>query len=122
MVAGEIGAPKAPTVWKFVEDKDMPKTNTGKYVRLGLAAHLGIEESVEKAPEVSVRPATVSASLSGLRFVMGVGIMFNHIASATEDEYSYGPVFGKFKSSTFFFPHNNFLRARWVHIMPVPIA
>eukprot|EP00931_Biecheleriopsis_adriatica_P005040 TRINITY_DN106608_c0_g1_i1.p1 TRINITY_DN106608_c0_g1~~TRINITY_DN106608_c0_g1_i1.p1 ORF type:complete len:784 (+),score=98.32 TRINITY_DN106608_c0_g1_i1:2-2353(+) len=104
MVVAELGAPKAPTAWKFLEDKDLPKTSTGKYIRLGLAEILGMDQVVEPIRDFMPRPPSISASHAGLRYIMGVGVMFNHICSTAPEEYSNGPTFGEFKQSTFYFP------------------
>lgn len=99
-----LASMKVPAYWRVVTDSELPKTATGKYIRANLAQHLGVEGKDDVAPMPMQRPPIVSSSLSGLRYIMGVGVMFNHIASTTEGEYSLGNVFGKFKSSTFYFP------------------
>jgi acyl-CoA synthetase (AMP-forming)/AMP-acid ligase II len=99
---GVLNLGSVPTHWVIVQDSELPKTSTGKYIRTGLAKVLGIEAKEVNAP--MPRPPAVSSGLNGLRWLMACGVMFNHIGSATEEEYSYGPVFGQFKSSTFYFP------------------
>jgi len=101
--AGILAPAKIPAYWKIVQDSDLPKTSTNKYIRLGLAEALGVQ-SKEATKSADVSPPTVSKSLSGLRWIMGASVMFNHICSATEDDYSNGAAFGQFKSSTFYFP------------------
>jgi len=101
---GILAASKVPAYWKIVHDSDLPKTSTKKYIRIGLAEVLGVQSKEAAQSEPSMPPPIVSSSLSGLRYLMGVGVMFNHICSATDDKYSSGKAFGQFKSSTFYFP------------------
>ena len=100
-----------PTHWHFAKHGELPMTPSKKYKRIGLAKVLGIVlGDSENAPgsEVVVRTSpTVSSGLPGLRYILGVGVMFNHFG-AQPHPLNYGPGFGQFKTSTFYFPVNVF--------------
>jgi len=63
-------------------------------MRIGVADALGVRERVQEAAPAAVRrPPSISSSLNSLRYIMGCGVMFNHLASKSEEEHSYGPSF-----------------------------
>jgi hypothetical protein len=107
-VVDELGLNKSPTHWRIVTKEELLMTATGKYIRTGLAAHLGVGDGLEEPVQAERAPPVTSKVHNGLRYLMCVGVMFNHIASAVPDEDSFGPVFGEFKTSTFYFPSTVF--------------
>ncbi len=76
---------KWPTKWVIVNDDDLPKTKTKKYIRIGLSTKLGLdpESEVEKScPVKEPSKAKIDwACLGGLRFVLACYVMFMHIGS-----------------------------------------
>jgi len=70
---------KIPTHYRVVQDEDLPKTNTRKYKRIGLADVLGVVEAAPLAIHKS--PPAVSTGLAGLRFFLACWVMFNHIGA-----------------------------------------
>ena len=76
---------KWPTKWAIVEDSDLPKTKTKKYIRVGLSALLGFDQAVEgKAAVVKDSKAKIDwdwGVITGFRFILGCYVMFMHIDS-----------------------------------------
>jgi hypothetical protein len=75
---------KWPTKWIVVNDEDLPKTKTKKYVRVGLSTALGldpVEETTKPAAKESAKARIDWACLSGLRFTLACYVMFMHIGS-----------------------------------------
>lgn len=77
---------KWPTKYKIVLDTDLPKTNTKKYIRVGLSKHLGLSDELEIVSSLDLskveRNAVIDYDvLSGLRFVLACYVMFMHIGS-----------------------------------------
>eukprot|EP01031_Cornospumella_fuschlensis_P026811 gene26811-32395_t len=72
---------KIPQYYKIVDIDELPKTNTKKYVRLGLAKKWNIVSETEvNATFVSeYRAVPISPALSGARVFLGFWIMYNHI-------------------------------------------
>ena len=110
-----LGVSKAPRYWKFLDDASvLPMTASRKYIRNGLAAVLGIEAETfdaQTAPPKGV--ARLSSGLSGLRYVLSVGVMFNHIGAVWQGEdernpMTWGQNFFPGKASTFYFPATAF--------------
>ena len=106
---------KAPRYWKFLDDASvLPMTASRKYIRNGLATVLAIEAETfdaQTAPPKGV--ARLSSGLSGLRYVLSVGVMFNHIGAVWQGEdernpMTWGQNFFPGKASTFYFPATAF--------------
>ncbi|RYH20248.1 hypothetical protein EON65_24060 [archaeon] len=76
-----LQAYKIPQYLKVVNQEDLPKTSTKKYVRLGLAKKLNVVSDTEvNATFVSdYRAVPISSALSGARVFLGFWIMYNHI-------------------------------------------
>lgn len=76
---------KWPTKWIIVNDEDLPKTKTKKYIRVGLSTVLGLDPVAETCTKLaSKEPAKAKidwACLGGLRFVLACYVMFMHIGS-----------------------------------------
>jgi len=76
---------KWPTKWIIVNDEDLPKTKTRKYIRVGLSTVLGLDPEVETctkdAPKETAKAKIDWACLGGLRFVLACYVMFMHIGS-----------------------------------------
>ena len=77
---------KWPTKWIIVNDEDLPKTKTKKYIRVGLSTVLGLDPVAETCTKpTSKEPAKAKidwACLGGLRFVLACYVMFMHVGSA----------------------------------------
>ena len=113
----ELARFEIPAHWKVVLDEDLPKTSTKKYKRAGLADILGMTKKVEETAcslkKNSAKPAVVSTGLSGLRYCMAVGVMFNHIGTVWQGDdernpLTYGPAWWSAKATTFYFPATTF--------------
>ncbi len=79
---------KVPTHWTLVEDEQLPKTASRKYIRNGLAEVLGlpaIPARVAGTAPASRDPAPAPvidwSTLAGLRFLLACYVMFMHIGS-----------------------------------------
>jgi len=76
---------KWPTKWIIVNDEDLPKTKTKKYIRVGLSTVLGldpVEETTTKAiAKVSDKAVIDWACLGGFRFILACYVMFMHLGS-----------------------------------------
>jgi len=112
----ELSRFEIPVYWKIVKDEDLPKTSTKKYKRAGLAEVLGVSKSA-LVRACSMKPAkkvaSTSQGLSGLRYCMAVGVMFNHIGAVWQGEdernpLTYGPYWWSAKATTFYFPATTF--------------
>lgn len=104
----DLSPHKIPTHVVVVDDSQLPKTKTRKYIRLNLAKELlgitpvgsegGGGDFEEASTAASHRgPPNVSAALSGARFVLVLWTMFQHIGS--------GRSFGKWKQTRGFNLH-----------------
>lgn len=76
---------KWPTKWIIVNDEDLPKTKTKKYIRVGLSTVLGLDPVEETSTKLtSKEPAKAKidwACLGGFRFILACYVMFMHIGS-----------------------------------------
>jgi len=83
----QLAPAKWPTKWKIVNDEDLPKTKTKKYIRIGLSTVLGMDPDEDlkgdaAAAAKSPDKAKVDwAVIGGLRFVLACYVMFMHIGS-----------------------------------------
>lgn len=84
-----VNPKKWPTKWKIVTDDELPKTKSKKYIRVGLAEKLGLEE-VDGYMTESNQPKMASSKnntlidwgvISGFRFLLACYVMFMHIGS-----------------------------------------
>ncbi|CEF97782.1 AMP-dependent synthetase/ligase [Ostreococcus tauri] len=112
----ELSRFEIPVYWKIVADEDLPKTSTKKYKRAGLAAILDVTKAAQ-ARVCDLKPAkkvvTTSTGLTGLRYCMAVGVMFNHFGGVWQGEdernpLAYGPYWWSAKATTFYFPATTF--------------
>lgn len=82
---------KIPQQVKFVDAAEsLPKTRTGKYLRVGLAAHLGLSavdvaaeqglQRVALGPPAVAPPVKPDKSIYGVRYFVACWVMFIHIA------------------------------------------
>lgn len=109
--AEQLGSRKMPRYWKVLDDEnDLPKTGSGKYIRNGLAKYLGVKaDDFEALNTHPVGAPRMSHGLSGLRYLLSVGVMFNHIGAVWQGEdernpMTFGASFFPGKASTFYFP------------------
>jgi len=74
---------KWPTKWAIVNDEDLPKTKTKKYVRIGLAEKLGLNDKEGKSTSRSrENKAKIDwGVITGFRFSLACYVMFMHIGS-----------------------------------------
>jgi len=72
---------KWPTKWVICEDSDLPKTKTRKYIRVGLAKVLGIEEEKIESALKDTKAKIDWGTISGFRFCLACYVMFMHIGS-----------------------------------------
>jgi len=88
----ELAAIKVPTRVVVVDDEDLPKTKTRKYVRTNLAEKLLPDATKDDDDETSLTttssrkkkkegPPKVSPALSGARYVLVLWTMFQHFGS-----------------------------------------
>ena len=77
---------KWPTKWKIVEDEELPKTKTKKYIRVCLAKHLDLEEEEQGACPLIEKKKPNNTFIDwdviiGFRFLLACYVMFMHIGS-----------------------------------------
>jgi len=75
---------KWPTKWILVDELELPKTKSKKFIRVGLAKVLGLEEPGEDAVLNAVVPKNTFLdwdTISGFRFLLSCYVMFMHIGS-----------------------------------------
>lgn len=75
---------KWPTKWAIVEDSDLPKTKTKKYIRVGLSTLLGFDGEDDTKTEAVVKDSKAKIDwgvITGFRFILGCYVMFMHIGS-----------------------------------------
>lgn len=74
---------KWPTKWIICTDSDLPKTKTKKYIRIGLARVLGLEDDsdTDNAPEKETKAKIDWGAITGFRFFLACYVMFMHIGS-----------------------------------------
>jgi len=76
---------KWPTKWIIVNDEDLPKTKTKKYIRVGLSTILGLdpeeETNTKSTSKVSDKAVIDWSCLGGLRFILACYVMFMHLGS-----------------------------------------
>ena len=76
---------KWPTKWIIVNDEDLPKTKTKKYIRVGLSTVLGLdpeeETSTKAVSKVSDKAVIDWACLGGFRFILACYVMFMYLGS-----------------------------------------
>ena len=80
-----LQAAKYPTKWRIVQDDELPKTKSQKFIRIGLSTVLGLDPdtSCQLAAPGGGRgkPKLDWAALSGLRFYLSCMVMFMHFGS-----------------------------------------
>jgi acyl-CoA synthetase (AMP-forming)/AMP-acid ligase II len=110
-----LGMSKTPRYWKVLDDASvLPMTASRKYIRNGLADVLGIQADAFDGQQIISRGvARLSTGLSGLRYLLSVGVMFNHIGAVWQGEdernpLTWGQNFFPGKASTFYFPATTF--------------
>lgn len=86
----DINPLKWPTKWRVVSDDDLPKTKSKKYIRVGLAKVLGIDDDVKNTGpgDDPLKPKTKKnntfidwGAISGFRFILACYVMLMHIGS-----------------------------------------
>eukprot|EP00594_Rhizosolenia_setigera_P007038 CAMPEP_0178952316 /NCGR_PEP_ID=MMETSP0789-20121207/7736_1 /TAXON_ID=3005 /ORGANISM="Rhizosolenia setigera, Strain CCMP 1694" /LENGTH=1269 /DNA_ID=CAMNT_0020633331 /DNA_START=617 /DNA_END=4426 /DNA_ORIENTATION=- len=87
----EVSPFKWPTKWKIVVDDELPKTKSKKYIRVGLAKHLGFDDlstGRKDSKACALKPSAPKNNtfidwsvISGFRFVLACYVMFMHIGS-----------------------------------------
>jgi len=76
---------KWPTKWIIVNDDQLPKTKTKKYIRIGLSTHLGLDPKNDE-DDLNAAKASKTAKIDwdvigGFRFILACYVMFMHIGS-----------------------------------------
>mmetsp|Transcript_11632 Transcript_11632/g.17888 ORF Transcript_11632/g.17888 Transcript_11632/m.17888 type:complete len:322 (+) Transcript_11632:1242-2207(+) len=75
---------KWPTKWVIVNDEDLPKTKTKKYIRIGLSTHLGLDPEDDYTKDAPSKETTATVDwvvIGGFHFVLACCVMFMHIGS-----------------------------------------
>lgn len=79
----ELAAIKWPTKWILVNDDQLIKTKTKKYIRIGLSTHLGMDPT-EEAMKVEKKETKAKLDwkvIGSFRFILACYVMFMHIGS-----------------------------------------
>ena len=74
---------KRPVVAMVVNDADLPRTTTHKYIRIGLARVLHVPKIVDNRG-----PPHVSAAIVGVRYFLACFVVFNHVGKTEDDGLS----------------------------------
>ncbi len=73
---------KWPTKWILVDDDELPKTKTKKYIRVNLSTHLGMDpEDDDKAFSKTIKAKVDWQVIGAFRFILACYVMFMHIGS-----------------------------------------
>ena len=90
----KIAAHKIPSVWGAVDEVEIPKTSTGKYIRNQCADVLFFEERQQATQEHEAgqtsqlidkkynKPFVAYSSIAGFRFLLACYVMFMHFGAA----------------------------------------
>ena len=96
---------KLPSVARVVAIGDLPTTSTGKYIRTGLAAVLGVIASEPEGPPARLGPPRVSAALAGVRYVLAAQVVFNHVGTQQHGEAEGAGTWAAVGAARFFCMH-----------------
>ena len=82
----ELAPTKWPTKWIVVNDDDLPKTKTKKYIRIDLSTKLGLDPKDEEDAALGKNKDSTKAKvdwecIGGLRFFLACYVMFMHFGS-----------------------------------------
>eukprot|EP00986_Skeletonema_menzelii_P004528 scaffold1545_cov124-Skeletonema_menzelii.AAC.11 len=75
---------KWPTKWIIVDDDELPKTKTKKYIRVNLSTHLGMDpgdDDKAASKTIKVKAKVDWQVIGAFRFVLACYVMFMHIGS-----------------------------------------
>ena len=76
---------KVPEIIVFVTEDELPKTRSKKYIRLGLAEKLGVEEIDEVIDlKNQLKPVKIHEAVIGVRFILACWVFFNHVGDFGE--------------------------------------
>lgn len=67
-----------------MNDEDLPKTKTKKYIRVGLSTHLGLDPKDDDDKNVINKETSADIDwevIGGFRFILACYVMFMHIGS-----------------------------------------
>jgi len=84
MKQAKMAPAKWPTKWIIVDDDQLPKTKTKKYIRIGLSTKLGLDPEEEKETDVAKKQNTAKVDwgvIAGFRFLLACYVMFMHIGN-----------------------------------------
>jgi len=69
-----------PRIIRIIENEDeLPMTDSSKYSRVKLAEALGMDMRIDAVPQRIPPPKVDFKALSGLRYILALWVMFNHI-------------------------------------------
>ena len=68
---------KQPRIYRFVDESDLPKTGSKKISRIRIASALNV--SIAPRKHRLSPPKVCHGALSGLRYILALWVMFNHI-------------------------------------------
>jgi acyl-CoA synthetase (AMP-forming)/AMP-acid ligase II len=83
----KLVAPKYPEEIVFVTMKELPKTKSGKYIRIGLSDKLGVTARLEAEREARKPPVKVHGAANGMRFILALAVCYVHIGSMDESDW-----------------------------------
>ena len=80
---------KYPEILLIVEKHRLLKTRSNKYIRIGLADHLGLtKESQHKKKKLKdMKYVSISDGAIGVRFVLALAVMYVHIGEFSPENY-----------------------------------
>lgn len=81
---------KFPEILAIVDKSKLLRTRSNKYIRIGLADHLGITNQFKQQTKNlrDMKPVSISDAAVGVRFILALAVMYVHIGEFSPNEYS----------------------------------
>jgi acyl-CoA synthetase (AMP-forming)/AMP-acid ligase II len=86
-VHDKLVAPKYPEEIVFVTMEELPKTKSGKYIRIGLSEKLGVTARLEAKREARKPPVKMHGAANGMRFILALAVCYVHIGSMDASDW-----------------------------------
>ena len=72
---------KLPEEVVLVKEDDLPKTRSNKYIRIGLAKHLGLNSNKERSELKGMKPVNYHEAAVGVKFFLAYAVTYVHIGN-----------------------------------------
>jgi AMP-binding enzyme C-terminal domain len=81
LLKGGLQPFKLPDEVAIVRDEDLPKTRSNKYIRIGLAKHLGLNSNRERDALKAMKPVNYHEAAVGVKFFLAYAVTYVHIGN-----------------------------------------